>query len=343
MRPIKLAIEGFTAFRDKCEIDFSALDLFAITGQTGAGKTSLLDAMTYALYGRTSRLNKAGRDLISQGASNMSVTLQFRVGNIEYNVARSIKGSSVNVRLERSEGGDWKALAGSVSELSDQISGIVGLDFDGFTKAVILPQGKFDVFLRGKPDERRQVLNDLLDVSVYQQMMQSANERSKLAGERAKTKEVEIDTSATPEAKIECERELERASAQEQDALSLVEGLRQALPSAITLREKRRSAIQEQKELDGTQKKIGEATSKAAEAAKDVQRKTVAIDQIKTEIEATDYDSERHLRLMRLEPLAQQRESLREQLGREAGEQSALSDRLAAEEKNSEAARLAHG
>ena len=68
MRPMKLELEGFTSFRERTEIDFRGFDLFAITGQTGAGKTSLLDAMTYALYGRTSRLNKAGKDLISQGA-----------------------------------------------------------------------------------------------------------------------------------------------------------------------------------------------------------------------------------------------------------------------------------
>jgi exonuclease SbcC len=53
MRPMKLELEGFTSFRERTEIDFRGFDLFAITGQTGAGKTSLLDAMTYALYGRT--------------------------------------------------------------------------------------------------------------------------------------------------------------------------------------------------------------------------------------------------------------------------------------------------
>ena len=69
MRPMKLELEGFTSFRERSEIDFGCFDLFAITGQTGAGKTSLLDAMT---YGKTSRLNKAGKDLISQGATDMS-------------------------------------------------------------------------------------------------------------------------------------------------------------------------------------------------------------------------------------------------------------------------------
>src|SRR5580693_6545298 len=98
MRPIRLELKGFTAFREKCEVDFSKFDLFAITGQTGAGKTSLLDAMTYALYGKTTRLNKAGRDLVSQGANSMSVLLHFRVGGNEYRVLRTIKGSAVAAR-----------------------------------------------------------------------------------------------------------------------------------------------------------------------------------------------------------------------------------------------------
>ena len=92
MRPIKLELQGFTAFRENSEVDFSAFDLFAITGQTGAGKTSLLDAITYSLYGKTSRLNKAGKDLISQGATGMSVLLHFRAGSEDFKVSESNQG-----------------------------------------------------------------------------------------------------------------------------------------------------------------------------------------------------------------------------------------------------------
>ena len=186
MRPIRLELQGFTAFREKCEVDFSSFDIFAITGQTGAGKSSLLDAMTYSLYGKTPRLNKAGKDLISQGAASMSVLLHFRVGAEEYKVARAIKGSTVTARLERLQEGEWKGVSGTIGEINEPGAEIVGLDFDGFTKAVILPQGKFDVFLRGKPDERREVLNDLLDIRIYQRMVQSANEKKQLSGELAK-------------------------------------------------------------------------------------------------------------------------------------------------------------
>ena len=74
MRPITLELSGFTSFRERAVVDFSGLGLFAITGQTGAGKTSLLDAITWALYGKTARLQKAGRELISQGAASIQTT-----------------------------------------------------------------------------------------------------------------------------------------------------------------------------------------------------------------------------------------------------------------------------
>jgi len=112
MRPMKLELEGFTSFRERSEIDFRCFDLFAITGQTGAGKTSLLDAMTYALYGKTSRLNRAGKDLISQGATSMSVSLLFRAGGDEYRVRRAIHGPTVTARLEKREQGKWHSVSG---------------------------------------------------------------------------------------------------------------------------------------------------------------------------------------------------------------------------------------
>jgi len=200
MRPIRLEIKGFTSFREKTEVDFQGLGLFAITGQTGAGKTSILDAMTWALYGRTPRLRN-NKDLISQGAKSLSVELQFRVGQEDHRVVRQLSGAAAaKVRLERLDHGEWLPVTGNVTELNERVRALVGLDFDSFNKAVILPQGEFDKFLRGKAEERRSVLTDLLDVGVYQRMMQSANEKSRRQNEQADFKRNEIDNSVSPEA-----------------------------------------------------------------------------------------------------------------------------------------------
>src|SRR5918996_4768542 len=89
MRPLRLELKGFTAFRDPVEIDFTALDVFAISGPTGSGKSSLLDAMTYALYGRVERVGDRVKQLVSQGQPRMAVTLDFEVGRDRYRVTRT--------------------------------------------------------------------------------------------------------------------------------------------------------------------------------------------------------------------------------------------------------------
>jgi exonuclease SbcC len=89
MRPIRLELKGFTAFRDEQRIDFEGLDLFAVSGQTGSGKSSLLDAMTYALFGYVERVGKQVGQLVSQGQPRMAVKLEFAVGDDRYRVTRS--------------------------------------------------------------------------------------------------------------------------------------------------------------------------------------------------------------------------------------------------------------
>jgi DNA repair protein SbcC/Rad50 len=287
MRPIRLEIQGFTAFREKCEIDFSHFDLFAITGQTGAGKTSLLDAMTYALYGKTSRLNKAGKDLISQGANSMSVLLHFRVGPKEYRVARVIKGASVTARLETFEGVDWAPASGSIRDVDQQIERIIGLDFGGFTKTVILPQGKFDVFLRGEPKERREVLAELLDVEVYQRMVKAANEKAKDAGIRAEERTANIDASATQEALADATRRLAESSEQQSHVAAQRDRLVAALSVALALREKPQTLATTKGTLEDLGKKYEETTTAATKAREETDKESDLIADIVKQIEGT--------------------------------------------------------
>ena len=94
MRPHKLTLEGFTSFREKLELDFAGLDLFAITGPTGAGKSSLIDAIVFALYGQVPRVGDDYKQLISHGAERLSVMLEFGVGKERYRIARTAAPTS---------------------------------------------------------------------------------------------------------------------------------------------------------------------------------------------------------------------------------------------------------
>jgi exonuclease SbcC len=180
LRPLKLELTGFTCFKELQSISFDDLELFAIVGQTGAGKSSILDAITYALFGETSRLGSRGLEqLVSQGANGMQVALEFESGHERFRVSRawSIKASERQVRFEKFDGVRFiTAVEGvKVKDVAGAIQDVVGLDFDGFTRAILLPQGEFDRFLRGDAKERRELLKGLLNLEHFEAMRERAN------------------------------------------------------------------------------------------------------------------------------------------------------------------------
>ncbi|MEG4800478.1 SMC family ATPase [Microcoleus sp. ARI1-B5] len=184
MRPLELLLEGFTSFRREQRLDFSELDLFAITGATGAGKSSLLDAMTYALFGTTTRSGKQVSDLASQGSENLKVQLRFAVGLAQYRVTRRWrfrpKSPENKVILESWQNGEWETLGTSIVAVQNTIEQILGMDFDTFTRSIILPQGKFDEFIKGDTSKRREILRQLAGFEIFEQMRKEASELAKL-------------------------------------------------------------------------------------------------------------------------------------------------------------------
>ena len=168
MRPIRLELENFTVYRGKHSIDFSPLSFFVIKGRTGAGKSSIIDAICYALYGRVPRYGgeKAHKHLLSRGQSSMYVSLEFSVRGNYYRVDRAYSQSkSVGQSTYRFyENG--KPIPLRESELNERIKEILRLDYETFTKVILLPQNQFDRFLKPEDEkERRKILNSLLGFS----------------------------------------------------------------------------------------------------------------------------------------------------------------------------------
>src|SRR5919106_2405066 len=152
----------------------TGLDLFALWGPTGSGKSSVLDAITYALYGKIERVGNQTSQLVSQGQPRMAVKLTFEVDGRRYRIARSTPASGASkVLLERDEEGAWDSFgegADRAREVRSAIVDLVGLDYDAFTRAVLLPQGKFAEFLVGDAAERRKILTELLGLELFNRM-----------------------------------------------------------------------------------------------------------------------------------------------------------------------------
>jgi exonuclease SbcC len=192
VRPLNLKVKGFTSFRDEQEIDFTDLDLFVLWGPTGSGKSSLLDAMTYALFGRVERVGDEISQLISHGQPRLAVSLEFAVGNGRYLVTRSKapKGNSTAL-LQRFNGEMWESFgdgADLVREVNKGIERLIGLDYEAFTRSVVLPQGKFAEFLAGDASKRRDILTELLGLELFNQMGRRAGEISREAKTHMDTK-----------------------------------------------------------------------------------------------------------------------------------------------------------
>ncbi len=176
MRPVRLQLQGFTCYREKQEIDFSRLGTFAIAGPTGSGKSSLLDAITFALYGKIPRLGGQNLDeFISLGASRASVVLDFDIQGERFRVVRSmLRNGGKKSQIEQITEGSQKTLGDGVGEVNERVRALLGLDYEAFIQSVLLPQGDFAKFLKSNPKDRQKILRDLLRLGVYEKMRERA-------------------------------------------------------------------------------------------------------------------------------------------------------------------------
>lgn len=186
MKPLRLELEGFARFRERQTVSFEDLSLFAISGPTGAGKTLILDAICYALYGITPRLSQKLDGLIATGCERLMVELTFEAAAGTYRAVRTMErkpGGSITkaTRIERLEGGKWKREPETdrLREADARLESIVGLDFAAFTRAILLPQGRFDEFLHGEARLRRSLLKDLLGLNRLDRMREEAGRRER--------------------------------------------------------------------------------------------------------------------------------------------------------------------
>ncbi len=199
MRPIRLALENFGPYRERVEIDFARLgDFFLICGKTGSGKSTLFDAITYALFGQAPGGRKGSEsELVSDFAKpgdKPMVEFEFALSGTAYLVRRTAPFSrpkrgggftdvppSAALYVSSGSDGGWRPVADGVRDTNEKAAALVGLSADEFSKIILLPQGDFQKFLEMESTERSQVLEKLFPVRLHERITEIARARTQKA------------------------------------------------------------------------------------------------------------------------------------------------------------------
>lgn len=272
MKILRIGILNLNSLRDEQEIDFTASpladhQLYAITGPTGAGKTTILDAITLALYGQTER-NKSEKDrkdgsgsVMTYGTGECRAEVEYATANGKFRNVwhrqrahkkpdRDLTASRREISKWNPKTEDWDILATKKRDVDTKTEAVVGLDYDRFVRSVMLTQGDFARFLKSDPGEKAAILEKITGTEVYKDLSMAAYGRAKLAKE-AWMRATDALTVAPPlEAEV-------RKSLEEQRQEKQTES--EAVAARVTVLSTQLAAYQ----------KVRELTEKQAEARKE--------------------------------------------------------------------------
>lgn len=195
MRPLKLSFESFNSYANKTSIDFedfSSNGIFLITGPTGSGKTTIFDAIKYALYGEASGEDRKNTSNFSDFAnleSPFTVIFEFLQRGVKYRIERisSYQVSKKNKTPESDKktpnkkttvnfyqliDGEEKLLASNATKVNEEVQNLLGIDKNQFSQIVMIAQGDFSKILTAKGSDREILLRNIFNTEVYQQLQE---------------------------------------------------------------------------------------------------------------------------------------------------------------------------
>ncbi|GAP06099.1 ATPase related with DNA repair [Anaerolinea thermolimosa] len=252
MIPSRLYLSGFLSYQDPVEVDFTPLELACISGSNGAGKSSLLDAITWALFGEA-----RGRDadaLINNQVNSAEVILDFDYENNRYRIQRS-KSRGKTTLLELyvlSPEGQWRAMTEkSVRETENRLRSILRMNYETFINASFFLQGKADQFTQQQPANRKKVLTNVLGLEVWESYRMTAAEKR-----RGVEYELQVLENQQAEISAELSQEKERKArlAELEEQLDQLVNLRQAKESELISLQRLAASLEEQRRLVGVLK-----------------------------------------------------------------------------------------
>lgn len=170
MIPLRLSISGFLSYQNSVNIDFSNFHLACISGANGAGKSSILDAMTWVIFGAARSKNDA---VINQKSTAAEVRLEFAYENQRYRIQRTKavnKGQVLEFQVFDSDAASWRPITEhNITETQKRIESILRMDYDTFTNASFFLQGKADQFTQLPPGRRKEILSNILGLEIWEE------------------------------------------------------------------------------------------------------------------------------------------------------------------------------
>jgi DNA repair protein SbcC/Rad50 len=192
MRILDVRFKNLNSLAGEWQVDFTHPDyasdgIFAITGPTGAGKTTILDAVCLGLYGRTPRLDsvsKSGNEIMSRqtGDCFAAVTFETQKGRFrchwsQHRARKNPEGELQPARHEIADADSGAVLESKITQVREFIEKVTGMDFDRFTRSMLLAQGGFTAFLQAPPDERAPILEQITGTEIYSRISIKVHER----------------------------------------------------------------------------------------------------------------------------------------------------------------------
>jgi exonuclease SbcC len=267
MIPLHLRIAGFLSYRDPVELDFNSFDLACISGQNGAGKSSLLDAMTWVLFGEA---RGKSTDVINLNldVKAAEVALTFAYEGNTFRVQRTLpRGKSTVLEFQinaeggtqRAEWGEWKPLTEKTTrDTQARIEQTLRMDYDTFINASFFLQGKADEFTQRKSSERKAVLSSILGLEIWDTYKERTAEKRKL---------IESDVQEIDGRVAEIDSELAEEETRKSRLAELENTLKQ-LSSTRTVQESALENIRKNAALINEQRKLAETLSATLERAR---------------------------------------------------------------------------